>query len=113
MTTIIKVETLDKTCDYCHYVEATPGVPATYDARTFDGRWANLCPTHFGDQTPMNLGTGIGQMFLLPEDTYMRLVSEQDMCPYCLAAQQRIPGERSLTFIHDECCPRVFDVDGE
>lgn len=111
MTSTVKKESLP-TCDVCKYhygVEA----PAAYDIKTRSGPWANVCPFHFEQESPMQrLGTGIGQMFLLPEDTFQHLVFVGSCCPYCLAQQTSTVGRRSLDIEHHDYCPRVFDVEG-
>ena len=45
-------------CDYC----ANSGVTrrAKYDAKSRDGRWANMCAIHFANNG-IKLGTGYGQ----------------------------------------------------
>lgn len=112
MSKTVKKETLPM-CDVCRYRDGQPDIPAAYDAKTFQGPWGNLCPSHFATETPMELGTGIGQMFLLPEDTYLRETERARACVYCLAPVLRPAHRRSFDILHDECCPRIFDVDGE
>jgi hypothetical protein len=52
-------------CDVCKYELNTDGVPATFDARTLDGRWASLCQLHFTTHTDGRLGTGRGQALVV------------------------------------------------
>jgi hypothetical protein len=56
-----------RTCDVCRYELGKPDVPAHYDARTNDGRWANVCEAHFRSHTPGRLGTGYGQRLIVGE----------------------------------------------
>lgn len=52
-------------CDYC----ANSGVTrkAKYDAKSRDGRWANMCAIHFANNGIM-LGTGYGQELIEGEE---------------------------------------------
>lgn len=54
-----------KTCDVCTYELGKPDVQAHYDARTHDGRWANVCEDHFASHTPGLLGTGRAQRLVV------------------------------------------------
>lgn len=63
-TTYIKEK---RTCDICWYVEGTAGIEASYDARTNDGQWANVCEGHFQTHTPGVLGTGKAQRLVIGE----------------------------------------------
>lgn len=63
-TTYIKEK---RTCDICWYVEGTAGIEASYDARTNDGQWANVCEGHFKSHTPGVLGTGRAQRLVIGE----------------------------------------------
>jgi hypothetical protein len=54
-----------KTCDVCEYELGKPDVQAHYDARTHDGRWANVCEAHFLSHTPGRLGTGQAQRLVV------------------------------------------------
>lgn len=51
-----------KDCDVCRYDHNVPDlVEAIADARTSDGRWANVCSEHF-DHLQCGLGLGRGQI---------------------------------------------------
>lgn len=55
-------------CDIHKYMEGDSTVPAMYDARTNDGRWANVCEAHFVSHTSGQLGTGHGQRLILASE---------------------------------------------
>lgn len=52
-------------CDFC--AQAGDTTPATYDARTVYGPWANMCERHWRIYTNRQLGTGHGQKLVLAE----------------------------------------------
>jgi hypothetical protein len=54
-----------RTCDVCTYELGKPDEQAHYDARTNDGRWANVCEAHFRSHTPGRLGTGRAQRLVV------------------------------------------------
>lgn len=54
-------------CDIHKIEKDTPGVEASYDARTNDGRWANVCDECFETHTPGVLGTGRAQQLVVGE----------------------------------------------
>jgi hypothetical protein len=56
-----------RTCDVCTYELGKPDEQAQYDARTLDGRWANVCEAHFRSHTPGRLGTGQAQRLIVGE----------------------------------------------
>lgn len=51
-------------CDLHKYNDGIENVPAVYDAKTNDGRWASVCEDHFKSDTSGKLGTGIGQRYI-------------------------------------------------
>lgn len=55
-------------CDIHKYELGQDGVPASYDARTIRGQWANVCEEHFKSHTSQQLGTGYGQRLIVAED---------------------------------------------
>jgi len=68
MAKYLRVKELPK-CNFCEQ-EGNHGVPARYDAVPRGGTtsWAYMCNDHFDMYTPGNLGTGVGQYLLLPEE---------------------------------------------
>jgi hypothetical protein len=55
-------------CDIHKYDLGTPGIPAKYDAKTKRGPWASMCqPCWVANAASPNLGTGIGQEYVLQE----------------------------------------------
>jgi hypothetical protein len=51
-------------CDIHKYIDGIENVPAVYDAKTNDGRWASVCEDHFQSHTSGELGTGKGQRYI-------------------------------------------------
>lgn len=51
-------------CDFCTK-------SGTYDARTFDGRWAFMCQAHF-EEHGIGLGLGKGQRLVLKVEEYLK-----------------------------------------
>lgn len=56
-------------CDIHAIEEGVEGVAATFDVKTQDGRWANVCDTHRRTHAlyPDKLGLGMGQMLIVRE----------------------------------------------
>jgi hypothetical protein len=54
-------------CDVHKFEKNTPGVEASYDARTHTGQWANVCDECFETHTPGVLGTGRAQKLVVGE----------------------------------------------
>lgn len=54
-------------CDIHKYVHQVDGVPAFYDGRTVDGRWAFMCKVCFV-QYGTGLGTGSGQRLIVADE---------------------------------------------
>ena len=53
-------------CDIHKYMLNDANVPAAYDGKTTDGRWANMCESCF-EENGVGLGTGMGQKFIFGE----------------------------------------------
>lgn len=58
-------------CDLHKYVDGIDNVPAVYDAKTNDGRWASVCEDHFKSDTHGVLGTGLGQRYITEPEPEM------------------------------------------
>lgn len=54
-------------CDFC--LDNGTDEPATVDARTVFGPWANMCWSHFAEYTDGRLGTGHGQRLIQRAET--------------------------------------------
>lgn len=64
MSAVVYVDEV-RTCDVCKFEDHKPDVPASYDARTNTGQWANVCEPHFLTHTPGEVGTGKAQRLIV------------------------------------------------
>ena len=57
-----------RTCDGCDRALAIDVGASLYDARTFGGQWGTFCRDCWQQYTPMELGVGHGQRYVLQAD---------------------------------------------
>jgi hypothetical protein len=93
-------------CDI-HFYEKNTTVPALYDGKTKQGRWANMCQSCF-EIHGVGLGTGKGQKLTFKEDQRRTQPHRPELTPHPSALTAL--GETNVTSLTHEIIKRAVDT---